>query len=96
MKEEGRGSGVGVRMGRSREFSAEAGVRKRPIVGTIAGVFGGALDGIRAQLIRWTTLGYTVELLESKGAWKKGDILRLSGAEFHIERQDTMQEYYHR
>ena len=61
-------------------------------MGTIAGVFDGTLDGIRAQLIRWTTLGYTVELLESKDVWKKGDILRLSGAEFHIERQDTTQE----
>ena len=67
-------------------------MRKRPIVGTIAGVFGGALDGIRAQLMRRTLLGYTVKLLESKGAWKKGDILRLSGAELHIERQDTTQE----
>ena len=67
-------------------------MRKRPIVGTIAGVFGGALDGIRAQLIRRTTLGYTVELLESKGAWKKGDILRLSVAGFHIDRQDTTKE----
>jgi hypothetical protein len=67
-------------------------MRKRPIVGTIAGVFGGALDGIRARLIRRTTLGYRVELLEAKGAWKKGDILRLSVGEFHIERQDTTQE----
>ena len=55
----------------------------------IAVVYSGELDGIRAQLIRWTNLGYTVELLESKGVWKKGDILRLSSAEFHIERQDT-------
>lgn len=67
-------------------------MRKRPIVGTIAGVFGGTLDGIRAQLLRRTALGYTVELLESKGVWKKGDILPLSGAEFHIDRQDTTQE----
>ena len=67
-------------------------MRKRPIVGTIAGVFSGELDGIRVQLIRWTNLGYTVELLESKGLWKKGDILRLSSAELHIERQDTTQE----
>ena len=67
-------------------------MRKRPIVGTIAGVSSGELDGIRVQLIRWTNLGYTVELLESKGAWKKGDILPRSGAEFHIERQDTTQE----
>ena len=61
-------------------------------MGTITGVFSGELDGIRARLIRWTILGYTVELLESKGAWKKGDILRLSRAEFHIERQDTTKE----
>jgi len=67
-------------------------VRTRPIVGTVAGVFGGALDGRRAQLIHRTTLGYTVELLEAKGAWKKGDILRLSVAGFHIDRQDTTKE----
>jgi len=63
-------------------------MREKARVGTIAGVFGGALDGIRAQLIRRTTLGYTVELLASKGAFKKGDRLRLSCAEFHIDRQD--------
>ena len=67
-------------------------MRKRPLVGTITGVFSGELDRIRARLIRWTDLGYTVELLESKGEWKKGDILSLSVAEFHIERQDTTQE----
>ena len=64
---------------------------KKVLVGTMAGVFGGALNGIRAQLIRRTTLGYTVELLESKGAFKKGDRLRLSVAEFHIDRQDSIQ-----
>jgi len=74
------------------DWLGETHVRKRPIMGTIAGVFSGELDGIRARLIHWTTLGYTVELLESKGVWKKGDILPLSGAEFHIERQDTTQE----
>ena len=67
-------------------------MRNRPLVGTITGVFSGELDGIRARLIHWMILGYTVELLESKGVWKKGDILPLSGAEFHIERQDTTQE----
>ena len=45
----------------------ETRMRKRPIVGTITGVFAGTLDGRRARLIRRTTLGYTVELLESKG-----------------------------
>ena len=59
---------------------------KKPIIGTIVGVFDGALDGVQAQLIRRTRLGYTVELLESKDAFHKGDIVYLSMAEFHIHK----------
>ena len=35
---------------------------KQPIVGTITGVFDGALDGLPARLVRRRKLGYTVEL----------------------------------
>ena len=59
---------------------------KKPILGTIVGVFDGALDGLQARLIRRTRLGYTVELLESKDAFHKGDIVYLSMAEFHIHK----------
>ena len=46
---------------------------KTRIVGTIVGVFDGALDGVQARLIRRIQIGYTVELLESKGEFHKGD-----------------------
>jgi hypothetical protein len=59
---------------------------KKPIVGTIVGVFYGALDGVQARLIRRIKIGYTVELLESKGEFHKGDILQLSIAEFKINK----------
>ena len=59
---------------------------KKPIIGTIVGVFDGALDGVQAQLISRTRLGYTVKLLESKDAFRKGDIIDLSVAEFHIHK----------
>ena len=58
--------------------------KKKPIIGTIVGVCDGALDGVQAQLIRRTRLGYTVKLLESKDAFRKGDTIHLSVAEFHI------------
>ena len=64
-------------------------MRRKPIVGTIVGVFDGALDGRRARLLRKTKLGYTVELLESKGTFKRGEILILSGAEFKIDTKET-------
>jgi hypothetical protein len=35
---------------------------KQPLVGTITGVFDGALDGLPARLVRRRKLGYTVEL----------------------------------
>jgi hypothetical protein len=65
---------------------------KKPRVGTIVGVLDGALDGVQAQLIRRTTLGYTVELLESKGAFHKGDRVHLSVTEFQINKGETTAE----
>ena len=64
-------------------------MRRKPIVGTIVGVFEGVLDGTRAQLIRRRKLDYTDELLESKGALKKGDILHLNVTEFKIDTKET-------
>ena len=63
--------------------------QKKPILGTIVGVFDRALDGIRAQLIRRNKFGYTVELVESKGAFQKGDIVEVSLAEFHINQENS-------
>jgi hypothetical protein len=65
---------------------------KKAIIGTIVGVFDGALDGVQAQLIRNTKLGYTVELLESKGAFHKGDRVHLSATEFTIHKGETTAE----
>jgi hypothetical protein len=62
---------------------------KKLIVGTIVGVFDGACDGIQAQLIGRTRLGYTVKLLESKDAFRKGDRVHLSVAEFTINTGET-------
>jgi hypothetical protein len=62
-------------------------VRKKPIIGTIVGVFYGALDGVQAQLIRITQLGYTVELLESKDLFHKGDRVHVSITEFTINKE---------
>ena len=62
---------------------------KKPIVGTIVGVFDGALDRVQAQLIRRTNMGYTVKLLESKDAFRKGESVHLSRAEFHIHKGET-------
>jgi hypothetical protein len=62
-------------------------VRKKPIIGTIVGVFYGALDGVQAQLIRITQLGYTVELLESKDLFRKGDRVHVSVTEFTINKE---------
>ena len=62
---------------------------KKPIVGTIVGVLDGALDGVQAQLIRRTKIGYTVKLLETKDAFRKGDQVHLSMAEFHIHKGGT-------
>jgi len=58
----------------------------KPLIGTIVGVFDGALDGVQAQLMRRTRLGYTVKLLESKDAFRKGDTIYLSVAEFCIHK----------
>ena len=62
---------------------------KKPIIGTIIGIFEGACDGIQAQLIGKTKFGYTVKLLESKDTFRKGDRVHLSVAEFHIHKGDT-------
>jgi len=61
-------------------------LRKNPIVGTITGVFDGALDGVQARLIGRTKLGYTVELLASRETFHKGDRVHLSGTEFIINK----------
>ena len=61
-------------------------MRKKPIVGTITGVFSGALDGVQARLIRRTKFGYRVELLESKGEFHKGSIVLLSVTEFTMNK----------
>jgi hypothetical protein len=60
-------------------------VAKKGMVGTITGVFDGALDGIAARLVRRRKFGYTVELLASKHTFQKGDILHLSPAEFLMQ-----------
>jgi len=57
---------------------------KQPLVGTITGVFDGALDGLPARLVRRRQLGYTVELLEARGRFQAGTIVHLSFAEFLI------------
>jgi hypothetical protein len=62
---------------------------KKPIVGTIVGVFDGALGRVQAQLMRRTKIGYTVKLLESKDAFRKGESVHLSRAEFHIHKGET-------
>jgi hypothetical protein len=61
-------------------------LEKTPIVGIIVGVFDGELDGVQARLIRRIQIGYTVELLESRGEFHKGDKLQLSIAEFKINK----------
>ena len=55
---------------------------KPAIIGTIIGVFNGALDGLPARLVRRRKLGYTVELLEARGRFPAGSIVHLSFAEF--------------
>jgi hypothetical protein len=55
---------------------------KQPLVGTIIGVFNGALDGLPARLVRRRQLGYTVELLEARGRFQAGTLVHLSFAEF--------------
>jgi hypothetical protein len=62
---------------------------KKPIVGTITGVFDKGLDGMTARLVRRRRLGYTVELLASKDAWHTGDIIHLSPAEFLMPDERT-------
>ncbi len=62
---------------------------KKLMVGTITGVFNGALDGVPARLVRRRKLGYTVELVESRHRFHAGDILHLSFAEFLLPAKRT-------
>ena len=62
---------------------------KKPLIGTIVGVLDGALDGVQAQLMRRTNMGYTVKLLESKDTFRKGDTIHLSVAECTIHKGET-------
>jgi len=66
---------------------------KTTIVGTIVGVFSGALDGVQARLIRRTKFGYTVELLESKGEFQKGSLVLLSIAAFTIDKRTINHDF---
>ena len=63
--------------------------KKKPMIGTIVGVLDGALDGVQAQLMRRTKIGSTVQLLESKDTFRKGESVHLSRAEFHIHKGET-------
>ena len=64
-------------------------IEKKPMVGTIVGGFSGALDGVQARLIRRTKFGYTVELLESKDEFRKGDRVHLSSTEYKINKDEA-------
>ena len=68
-------------------------MKKKRKDGTIVGIFYGALDGVQAQLIRRTPLGYTVELLESKDVFHKGDRICLSSVEFNMNRRGKPMSY---
>ena len=60
---------------------------KPAIIGTIIGVFDGALDGLPARLVRRRKLGYTVELLEARGRFQAGTLVHLSFAEFLLQQE---------
>ena len=60
---------------------------KQAIIGTIIGVFNGALDGLPARLVRRRKLGYTVELLEARGRFQAGTLVHLSFAEFLLQQE---------
>jgi hypothetical protein len=68
--------------GRDKERDSMA---KQPTIGTITSVFDKALDGLVARLVRRRKLGYTVELLESKDRWHKGDIVHLGSVPITCE-----------
>ena len=57
------------------------------IIGTILGVFDGALDGVPARLVRRRKFGYTVELLETRGRFQAGLIVHVSFAEFRLQQE---------
>jgi hypothetical protein len=58
-----------------------------PLVGTIIGGFDGALNGLRARLVRRRKFGYTVELVETRGRFPAGALVHLSFAEFLLEQE---------
>ena len=61
----------------------ETAVREQPIIGTVKGVFRGALDGIPARVMSRTEFGYIVELLASKGTFIKGDKVCVDDGDFY-------------
>jgi len=62
---------------------------RQPIIGTITGIFHGALDGVPARLVRRRKYGYTVELLAARGRFQAGTIVHLSFAEFLLQPERT-------
>jgi hypothetical protein len=60
-------------------------MKQPPLVGTIHGVFVGALDGLPARLLRTGKFGYTVELLASTDTFQQGDHVHLSVTEFEVD-----------
>ena len=61
----------------------ETALREQPVLGTIKGVLRGALDGIPARVVSRTEFGYIVELLASKGAFRKGDKVYVDDGDFY-------------
>jgi hypothetical protein len=58
-------------------------VSEQPILGTIKDMLRGALDGILARIVSRTDFGYIVELLASKGAFRKGDKVYVDDGDFY-------------
>jgi hypothetical protein len=67
-------------------------MKHKPLIGTIHGVFEGALDGMPARLLRTGKFGYTVELLASKDAFHQGDQVHLSVTEFEIDKRTLYED----
>jgi hypothetical protein len=61
-------------------------------MGSIVGIFAGALDSVYAQLLRKIPLGDMVELLESKREFHKGDRVPLSVREFTMNKATWRRE----
>jgi hypothetical protein len=62
-------------------------MKQKMLVGTIHGVFVGALDGLPARLLRTGKFGYMVELLASTDTFHQGDHVHLSVTEFDIDQR---------